>query len=394
MIDSQAAASKQMLAATTSRAREAIALLERLVNLDTASRVPSGLIAASAWLEAQIKELGFKIERHESAEFGPTLVGRLAGRGTHRVLVLAHYDTVFEAGEVKRRPYRSDAARAYGPGVADMKGGVIVIWEALRALRAAGWDNFKTLTLIHNPDEEIGSPSSRELIEKEGRASDFCLVHEPGRPKGEVVIARKGFARFTLTVHGKASHAGSAPQDGASAVVALSRKIVALHALNDYKGGLTVNSIVTTGGVKANIVPDRAVAEIDVRIPTMAAGMDGIERIGAIAKTDDLAGTRGELSGGIDRPPLEQTEASLRLLALAREIAGTLDIPLPDTTSGGVSDGNFVAALGVPVLDGLGACGAGYHSPDEYLILETIPQRAALSALLLQQACGRRDLLR
>ena len=215
MADSHAAAAKQMLAATTSRAREATTLLETLVNLDTASRVPAGLLAASPWLETQMKEVGFKIERHESAEFGPTLIGRLTGRGDHRVLVLAHYDTVFEAGEVKRRPYRRDGGRAYGPGVADMKGGVVVIWEALRALRAAGWDQFKTLTLIHNPDEEIGSPSSRALIEREGRAADFCLVHEPGRPKGEVVVARKGFARFTLVVHGKAAHAGSAPQDGA-----------------------------------------------------------------------------------------------------------------------------------------------------------------------------------
>jgi glutamate carboxypeptidase len=362
--------------------------------MDTASRVPAGLLAASPWLETQMKSVGLAVERIDSAEFGPTLVGRVSGRGAHRVLVLAHYDTVFEAGETKRRPYRVDGGRAYGPGVADMKGGVVVIWEALRALRAAGWDQFKTLTLIHNPDEEIGSPSSRALIELAGRNADFCLVHEPGRPKGEVVVARKGFARFTLTVHGKAAHAGSAPQDGASAVVALSRKIVALHALNDYKGGLTVNSIVTSGGSKANIVPDRAAADIDVRIPTMAAGEQGIAKINAIAKADDLPGTRGELSGGIDRPPLEQTETSARLLALAREIAGTLAIPLPDTTSGGVSDGNFVAALGVPVLDGLGACGAGYHSPDEYLILETIPQRAALSALLLQRACADASLLR
>jgi glutamate carboxypeptidase len=394
MTDSHATPAKHMLAATTSRAREATALLEALVSLDTASRVPAGLLVASSWIETQMKGLGFAVERHDSTEFGPTLVGRLSGRGAHRVLLLAHYDTVFEAGEVNRRPYRSDGGRAYGPGVADMKGGVVVVWEALRALRAAGWDQFKTLTLIHNPDEEIGSPSSRALIEQEGRGADFCLVHEPGRPKGEVVVARKGFARFTLTVHGKAAHAGSAPQDGASAVVALSHKVVALHALNDYQGGLTVNSIVTSGGSKANIIPDRAVAEIDVRIPTMAVGEYGIARINTIASADDLPGTRSELIGGLDRPPFEQTDKSAHLLALARQAAADLGIPLPHTTSGGVSDGNFVAALGVPVLDGLGACGAGYHSPDEFLILETIPQRAALSALFLQQACVQVDLLR
>jgi glutamate carboxypeptidase len=394
MSNSHASAAKHMLAATTSRAREATALLETLVGLDTASRVPDNLRAASPWIEARMRELGFAVERRDSAEFGPTLVGRLTGRGTHRVLLLAHYDTVFEAGEATRRPYRSDGQRAYGPGVADMKGGVVVVWEALRALRAAGWDDFKTVTLIHNPDEEIGSPSSRALIEQEGRAADLCLVHEPGRARGEVVVARKGFARFTLTVHGKAAHAGSAPQDGASAVVALSRKIVALHGLNDYTGGLTVNSIVTSGGSKANIAPDRAVAEIDVRIPTMAAGEQGMGQIAAIAGANDLAGTRGELSGGIDRPPFEQTERSARLLTLARDAASALGIPLPEVTSGGVSDGNFVAALGVPVLDGLGACGAGYHSPDEFLLLETIPQRAALSAMLLQRACEEEGLRR
>lgn len=391
MNDSLSAVASRLLAATSARAHEATAMLETLVNLDTAARDVPALTKASQWVESPLRTLGLDVERHESTEYGPTLIGHAAGRGALRVLLLAHYDTVFEPGETSRRPFRSDAQRAYGPGVADMKGGVVVLWEALRALSALGWDQYKTLTIIHNPDEEIGSPSSRALIEDAGRSADLCLVHEPGRPNGAVVTARKGFAKFSMTVHGKAAHAGSAPQDGASAVVALARKIIALHALNDYKGGLTVNSIVTRGGTRANIVPDEAAADIDVRIPTMAIGQEAIAKIGAITRADDLAGTRATLAGGVDRPPFEPTPKGARLLALARDAAATLGFALPDTTSGGVSDGNFVAALGVPVLDGLGACGGNYHSPEEYLILETIPQRAALTAALLWDVCRREN---
>jgi glutamate carboxypeptidase len=389
----QSTQASQLLAAMSARARDATAALETFVNLDTASGAVPALTQGSRWVGAQLEALGFVVERRESAEYGPTLIGRLAGRGRHRVLLLAHYDTVFEPGEVARRPFRAEGGRAYGPGVADMKGGGVVLWEALRALRASGWDRFRSLTVVHNPDEEIGSPSSRQLIESEARSADFCLVHEPGRPKGEVVTARKGFARFTMTVRGKAAHAGSAPQDGASAVVALARKIIALHALNDYTGGLTVNTIVTRGGTKANVVPDEAVAEIDVRLPTMAGAQEAIGRIEAIARAEDVPGTRAALDGGLNRPPFE-TRSSARLLALAREAATALGFSLPEISSGGVSDGNFVAALGVPVLDGLGACGAGYHSADEFLLLDTIPQRAALTALLLQSACEQEDLLR
>ncbi|MDQ7858483.1 MAG: M20 family metallopeptidase [Armatimonadota bacterium] len=373
---------------TARRLPEATALLETLVNLDTCSRAPAALAAAADWLEAQLRDLGLEVERRD-APSGPTLIGRAAGRGGRRLLLLGHYDTVFEPGEPQRRPFRTHGDRAYGPGVADMKGGLVVLWEALRALRAIGWDDYGALTVIHNHDEEVGSLSSRPHIEAAAREADVCLVLEPGRPDGSIVAARKGVARFVLAVHGKAAHAGVAPQDGASAVVALAHKIVALHALNDHAGGVSVNAIVTRGGTRANVVPDLAEAEIDVRVPTPAAGEAVAARIGAIAAVQDLPGTRAELAGGAERPPFERTAAVEALVALARGEAARLGVELRATATGGGSDGNFVAALGVPVLDGLGAVGGAYHSPEEYLLLHTVPERAALLALLLRRL-GRR----
>jgi glutamate carboxypeptidase len=309
------------------------------------------------------------------------------------VLFLAHYDTVFPSEEVRRRPFLSDGRRAYGPGVADMKGGIVTLWEALRLLAAGGWSEFASLTVIHNADEEIGSPRSRVMIEEEARRADVCFVLEPGRPDGAVVTARKGVGRYTLTVHGKAAHAGAYPQDGASAVVALAHKIVELHALNDYGRGLTVNAIVTEGGTRSNVVPEVARAEIDVRVPAMAQVAALEARLWEIAATEHLPRTRGVLEGGLNRPPMEPSPRGQALLALAQGLARALGFPLPATGTGGGSDGNFVAALGVPVLDGLGAVGGGFHSAEEYLEIASLPQRAALLALLVPEACRRPEIV-
>ncbi len=394
MTDILASMAERLKTATFSRITEATALLQTLVNLDTSSRAHAALGRAGEWIEGQLQALGFDVERHETTGAGPVLVGHLSGRGRHRVLFLAHYDTVFEPGEPERRPFRISGSRAYGPGVADMKGGVITLWEALRALQSLGWDGFGSLTVVHNADEEIGSHASRAVIEEAGRAADVCLVLEPGRADGSVVTARKGVARFTLTVLGKAAHAGVAPQEGASAVAALAPKLVAIHALNDYPRGLTLNAIVTHGGARSNIVPERAEAEIDVRIPTPALGDEVIARLEAIVHAEHLPGTRATLAGEVNRPPFAPGRGGAALFDVARKAAAALGLSLKGTTTGGGSDGNFVAALGVPVLDGLGAVGGGYHSPDEYLELDTLPQRAALVALLTWEACGREAFLR
>ena len=394
MPDTLAALGPRASAVTTDRLRQATSLLERLVNFDTGTHSLDTLTEASRWLEGNLRELGLNVERHEAAGAGPTLVGRMSGRGRARVLFLAHYDTVFEPGEPQRRPFRSEGGRAYGPGVADMKGGVITLWEALRALRSMGWDDFKTITVVHNADEEVGSPTSRAIIEAEARRADLCLVHEPGRPDGSVVTARKGVARFVLRVRGKAAHAGTHPRDGASAMVALAHKIVAIHGLNDLDRGLTFNSIVTHGGTRSNIIPEQATAEIDMRLPTAALGDEAIARLRAIAGQEHLPGTSAVLEGGVNRPPMESTPGTHSLLAIASQAASTLGLPLKATSTGGGSDGNFVTPLGVPVLDGLGAVGGAYHSSDEWLDLSSIPQRAALTALLVWEACRRGEFVR
>ncbi|MDQ7839490.1 MAG: M20 family metallopeptidase [bacterium] len=382
-------ASARLAAATARRTEDALRLLEILVNMDTGSRSLDGLSTAGNWIQEQLEGLGLLVERHEHADAGPTLVGRRSGSGRLRLLFLAHYDTVFDPGEPARRPFRVEAGRAYGPGVADMKGGIVTLWEALRVLNGEGWDNFATLTVIHNADEEVGSLASRGIIEAEGRNCDLCLVHEPGRLDGSVVTARKGVGRYVLTVHGRAAHAGVNPQDGASAVVALARKILEIHALNDPARGVSANTIVTAGGTRSNVVPDLAAAEIDLRLPTVALGAEAIARLEEITQAQHLPGTHATLSGEVNRPPFEAGPGSLALFELAREAAAVLGFPLTAATTGGGSDGNFIAPLGVPVLDGMGAVGGGYHGPDEYLELATLPRRAALTALLVWEVCRR-----
>ncbi|MCL6551941.1 MAG: M20 family metallopeptidase [Firmicutes bacterium] len=384
---------RDTLALAQARLPEALALLETLVNLDSGSYALEALDAASRWLETQLHALGLEVRRLAFPDAGPVLVGTRAGTGRARVLFLAHYDTVFGSDEVRRRPFRTDGQRAYGPGVADMKGGVVTLWEALRLLTAAGWTDYASLAVVHNADEEIGSPRSRAVIEEEARRAHVCFVLEPGRPDGSVVTTRKGVGRYTLTVYGRAAHAGAYPEDGASAVVALAHKIVALHALNDYARGLTVNAIVTEGGMRANVVPEVARAEIDVRVPALAQVAPLEARLREIAVQEHLPHTRGVLEGGLNRPPMEPSPRSRALLALAQRCAQALGMPLPATSTGGGSDGNFVAALGVPVLDGLGAVGGGFHSADEYLEVASLPQRAALLALLVPEACRREEIV-
>jgi len=383
------ATAARLAAATARRTEDAVRLLEMLVNMDTGSRCLEGLASAGNWIQEQLWGLGLSVERHEHADAGPTLVGRRAGTGRLRLLFLGHYDTVFEPGEPGRRPFRVEAGRAYGPGVADMKGGIVTLWGALRALIEEGWDNFATLTVIHNADEEVGSGASRRIIEEEGRNCDICLVHEPGRLDGSVVTARKGVGRYTLAVHGRAAHAGVNPQDGASAVVALARKILEIHALNDPATGVSANAIVTAGGTRSNVVPDLAEAEIDLRLPTVALGEETVARLEEIARVEHLPGTYATLSGEVNRPPFEAGPGSLALFELAREAAAMLGFPLTAAKTGGGSDGNFIAPLGIPVLDGMGAVGGGYHGPDEYLELATLPRRAALTALLVWEVCRR-----
>lgn len=354
--------------------------LEVLVNTDSGSRDLEGLTAMSAQLDARWRALGFATQIHQS-EAGPQLVARRNGhQAAPTALLVGHTDTVFDRGTAQQRPFAVRDGRAYGPGVADMKGGLTGMLGAVEALGAQGLLDEVNLVVVNNCDEEISSHHSRALIEEAARQAGAALVFEPGRPNGAIVTARKGGQGYQLSITGRAAHAGVNPQDGASAIEALARKVLALHALNDYDAGLSVNVGVVRGGSRANVVADRATAMVDVRVPTPELARRVKRDIEAIAARVELPGTQAELQMDSQRDPMVFGEVTRPLLEAFSHVAKELGFALQTTATGGGSDGNFTAALGTPTLDALGPVGGGYHSQDEYIEIDSLAQRAALAA--------------
>jgi glutamate carboxypeptidase len=302
------------------------------------------------------------------------------GDGAPGILVLAHLDTVHPLGTLERHlPFRIDGDRAYGPGIYDMKGGAFLAMAAIRPLLAAGGTTPLPIRWLYTADEEVGSPTSRALIEEEGRRARYVLVVEPARDGGKCVTARKGTARYVLRCHGRAAHSGARHQDGRSAVRELAHHILELEALTDYARGVTVNVGHIVGGTTFNTVPDQAEAWIDVRLPdpaSAAALLPVIER--RVAREPEV---RIEIAGGLNRPPYPRTPPTMALLARAQALAGEIGFALEDTASGGGSDGNFLADR-LPVLDGLGVDGAGAHTHDEHILISSLVPRAELLARL------------
>lgn len=297
-------------------------------------------------------------------------------------LVLCHYDTVWPLGSLAANPFRVEDGVVRGPGCFDMKGGIVLLEYALRALAALGLELPRPLTVLLSADEEVGSPTSRPLIEAEAPLCEYVLVLESPLPGGVLKTARKGVGRFTLEIEGRAAHAGVEPERGVSAIVELAHQTLRVHALNAPEVGTTVNVGVVAGGTRPNVVAARARAEIDVRVATLAEA----ERVAAALQglTPVLPEARLTVSGGLNRPPMERTPASAALFVRAREIArAALDQDLQEGATGGGSDGNFTAALGLPTLDGLGPDGRGAHAADEHVLVASLAPRAALLAALL-----------
>lgn len=338
------------------------------------------------WYSAQfIRLTGGRVQRVTHPIAGDRLLCEV-GDGPRQILIVGHYDTVWPLGEAARRPFRIEDGKAYGPGVYDMKAGLLQAMFALKALRdAQGFPEGKRIVLLMNSDEEIGSPTSREFIEEEARRSSAAFILEPPmEPMGALKTARKGSGRYKLSVKGKSAHAGVNPQLGISAIEEISRQILALHAINNYPLGTTVNVGLVRGGIGTNVVAEHAEAEIDVRVPTL----DEAKRIELLLArlTPYLDGAELLVTGGMNRPPMERTAASAALFELARQIAcDELALSLEETSTGGVSDGNFTAAAGTPTLDGLGARGDHAHSPLEYVRIDEIPLRTALLARLIER---------
>ena len=302
------------------------------------------------------------------------------GNGARQILLLAHLDTVWPLGEAARRPFAVGDGKATGPGVNDMKSGIVVGLYALQALIETGRTPAHRLVYLLTSDEEMGSPTSRALIEKEARRSDYALVLEPSRG-GPLTTWRKGVGHFDLQVTGIASHAGVDPEKGVSAVEELAHQTLKLHAMSDVARGISVNVGTTQGGSRSNVVAASAQAEIDLRVMTASDGERMAQAI--LSLTPVLKGTTLRVSGGLNRPPYEESAAGLALYERARTVGARLGLTLDKTGSGGGSDGNFTAALGVPTLDGLGAVGQGSHALSEHILVESLPQRAALLAELV-----------
>jgi glutamate carboxypeptidase len=362
--------------------------LARLVNVDCGSYTKSGVDEVGDWTAARFDALGADVVRHAHDSLGGTVVATWAGpRDGPSVLLIGHMDTVFAAGTAAERPFTIKNGIATGPGVTDMKSGLLAGLHAVQALQSLGPLPFRRLVFVANPDEEIGSPSSSPIIRDLATEADVCLVLECARENGDIVSARKGTFDLRLTVSGRAAHAGVEPEKGRSAILEAARLVGDLHALNDRWPGVTANVGVISGGTRPNVVAERCVLELDLRA-TVAEHLDAargaVDEIAGRTVVPDVTVSVEESSG---HRPMEKLERSGRLVDHTIALADRLGFSLKDTTTGGASDANTTSGMGIPTLDGLGPVGGNDHSPAEYLEVDSIvPRTTLLAALLLEIA--------
>ncbi|HFD40386.1 MAG TPA: M20 family peptidase, partial [Anaerolineae bacterium] len=348
----------------SARQEEMVQTLGDLVMLESPSSEREAVNNVGDYLAEAFAAVGAAVERLPQDAFGDHLRVEW-GQGKEQVLLLGHMDTVWPLGEVESRPFQvsADGKRATGPGVFDMKGGLVIGLYTVQALRDLGLEPAHRLVFFFNSDEEVGSPSSRPFIEQEARRSRASLILEPSRD-GALVVWRKGVGRFEMEIHGKASHSGAAHQQGVSAVAELAHQILRLEGMTDYERGTTVNVGVISGGSKVNVRPAMAWAEIDLRVTNAQEGERMVQAIHNLQPVDPR--TTVIVSGGLNRPPWEESPAGRELFERVRRLGASLGLDLWPSGSGGGSDGNFTAALGVPTLDGLGIVGNDAHALTEW----------------------------
>ena len=358
-----------------------------LVEQESMSREADATQRIAENLGVRLIAHGAAVELLNDPAYGSTLRARFDyandGSTTNKqLLVVGHLDTVWPLGTLATRPFRVEEDRAFGPGIFDMKSGVMLAVFAMRAIRELGLGTRRGVTLLMTCDEETGSHSSRDVIEEEARRSYAALVLEPPIPGGRIKTGRKGVGEFELIIGGRPAHAGNDPRAGISAITELAHQILAINKLNDYDRGTTLNVGVARGGVLSNVIAAEAHAFIDMRFRTVDEGERITEAMSHLKPV--LDGARIEVIGGINRPPLVRTTETGELFEHARRLASEIGYDLKEGSVGGGSDGNFIAALGVPVLDGLGVDGAGAHAVHEHIIISDIPRRAALLTRLIQ----------
>jgi glutamate carboxypeptidase len=357
--------------------------IRRWVEMETPTEAPEQVNLLASLVADGYRDLPVSIERIAGSDgCGDHLAVRSSwGQDRPGILVLSHLDTVHPLGFIERLPFRTEGDSAFGPGIYDMKGGAYLAYHAFRQLCAGPERSALGVTQLYVSDEEIGSPTSRALIEAEGRKAKYVLVTEPARDGGKVVTGRKGVARFEVFIKGVPAHSGTRPQDGRSAIRELGNIIQTLEAMNDAKRGVTVNVGVVRGGTRSNVIAEEAYAEVDMRVPTIADSDELVPKILNLTSRTD--GVSVKVTGGLNRPPYEKGNAGAALFEHARTLAGELGIDLVDTATGGGSDGNFTAPH-TATLDGLGVDGQGAHTHYEQLYISSIEPRARLLHRLYQ----------
>ncbi len=372
---------KELLDYARDHTDEIVDTLRQVVELESFSADKSSVDALGSYIKGRLESLDAKVRAAPQSEFGDHLLADW-GEGPGQVLILCHMDTVWPQGTIQEKPFRIEDGLAYGPGILDMKSGVTIALHALKAIQSAGLSPPKRVRLLFNSDEEVGSPTSRSLIEEEAKKSEYVLVLEPAAgSSGALKIGRKGVAMFQVKVTGRAAHAGNEPEKGISATEELAHQVIHLHSLTDLEIGTTVNVGVMNGGTVRNQIAPYAEALVDVRVATMSEADRVINEI--LGFRPSLPGAAVEITGGLNRPPMEKTPDTARLLDTARGLAQPLGIDLLEAHVGGGSDGQFAAAVGAPVLDGLGGVGEGPHADHEHVIVSALAERVGLIASML-----------
>jgi len=357
--------------------------IRRWVEIETPTEAPEQVNKLASMVADGYRDLPATIERVTGQNgCGDHLVARSTwGRDAPGILVLSHLDTVHPIGFIKRLPFKIEGDSAFGPGIYDMKGGAYLAYHAFGQICASAERSPLGITQLYVSDEEIGSPTSRALIEAEGRKAKYVLVTEPARDGGKIVTGRKGVARFEVFVKGVPAHAGSRPEDGRSAIRELANIIQTLEAMNDLKRGVTVNVGVVRGGTRPNVIAEEAYAEVDMRVPSVAEAEALVPKILNLkSKTEGVSVT---VTGELNRPPYEKGNAGAALYEHAKTLAAEIGFELIDTATGGGSDGNFTAPH-TATLDGLGVDGKGAHTHYEQMYVSSIEPRARLLHRLYQ----------
>ena len=366
--------------------------LADLVNRDCGTEDKPGVDRVARWFEQRCAKWGYAVQTLPQTNYGDNVVARIKGNGTAKIMLIGHLDTVYPIGTAAKRPMKILGDKILGPGTCDIKGGLLVGLYAVRALQHIGFDNFAELVFFFNSEEEVGSPVSQHVYGPIAKNMDAVLVLEAARANGDIVGARKGVGNYRLLVRSKAAHAGVEPEKGANAILELAHRIAALHALNGIAPGVTVNAGVIGGGTRPNVVPEVAWVDVDVRAIDIAGANAIRQAIADLAQQPvRVRGTTVEMTGGFGFMPMAKTPAIAQLVRLAQESARELGFEVNAAATGGVSDANKMAELGVPVLDGLGPVGGLDHGPDEYIEQSSIVPRTALLALLIQKIAAHKS---